>query len=240
MTVLRGVTSLDAALVHHTGSMIRFTQRQLQHLPAGHMTLAVLLPDGTEVAGRLHPHPRNPYIGGSGVVRWIKSWVPVATTVPIEVIQVGTSNALRVVLPGEKTSAAASGTVSRSMRSMAALPSQRRRVSYTRWERSPALRRIVLDTWAPECQVDGCGTATGLEPHLARRLVDVHHLNSVSKGGADSPANLCVLCVMHHVLIHRSPDSGLESWDAKVAVVRVNGITLRIERDAFQLLGRLG
>lgn len=67
-------------------------------------------------------------------------------------------------------------------------------------------------------------------------MVDVHHLNHVSKGGTDSPMNICVLCVVHHQMIHRAPASTLQSWDLDRAIVIVNGLTLTVGRDARKIL----
>src|SRR5450759_1171336 len=88
MPFLRGVTQLDAALVHHTGSMIRFVTSQLPNLPATDMDCLLELPDGRVVKGRFHRHRENPYVGGPSVVGWIKSWVAFRETVPVRVSQV--------------------------------------------------------------------------------------------------------------------------------------------------------
>lgn len=64
----------------------------------------------------------------------------------------------------------------------------------------------------------------------------MHHVRSVSGGGADSALNLCVLCVLHHVLVHRAPASAITAMNAKEVQVQVDGVTLDIKRDAVQLM----
>jgi hypothetical protein len=43
---------LDCALVHHTGSMIRFTTSQLDDLPDDDRNVSIVLPDGEVIPGR--------------------------------------------------------------------------------------------------------------------------------------------------------------------------------------------
>ena len=72
MAFLQGVTSLPCRLVHHTGTIIRFTTGQLGQLPLNDEDCFLELPDGAVVRGYFRRHPDNPYIGGSEIVRWIK------------------------------------------------------------------------------------------------------------------------------------------------------------------------
>jgi hypothetical protein len=65
MPFLTGKPYLDARLVHHTGSMIRFVTSQLPYLPTRDTACTVHLPDGQEFAGHFHRHPQNPYVAGA-------------------------------------------------------------------------------------------------------------------------------------------------------------------------------
>ena len=113
---------------------------------------------------------------------------------------------------------------------------ERRRRLYGAWERDPNLRSIALSAWGPTCQVVGCTFLATVPGHIRHKMVDVHHLNHVARGGTDSPLNICVLCVVHHQLIHRAPTSTLQSWDLDGSTVVVNGLTLTIVRDARAIL----
>jgi hypothetical protein len=241
MTVLKGVSSLDAKLVHHTGSMIRFVTSQLPLIPSSDLACTILLPDGQEAAGRWHPHQQNPYLAGPGLVRWIKSWVPYGKTTPVRVHQVGASNSVRVEFlhTTSVSTVVQPTTVQRELRRLAKEPRARRRVQYERWERNSSLRSLALSVWAPSCQVQGCTTNANLPSHLSDRLVDIHHLNHVGSGGSDSPLNLSVLCVSHHYLIHRAPISSLTVSDLSEAEVKVNGLSLHIDRDMVALMAVL-
>ena len=67
MAFLQGVQSLPCRLVHHTGTMVRFTTGQLGQLPVTDVDCTLELPDGAVVEGHFRRHPQNPYIGGAGV-----------------------------------------------------------------------------------------------------------------------------------------------------------------------------
>lgn len=241
MTFLQGVPSLSCRLVHHTGTMIRFTTGQLDKLPVADVDCKVELPDGANVDGRFRRHPQNPYIGGPGIVRWIKSWVPYNVPTDAVVHQSGTGNRVRVEVVSPIGAAAldlaATRKVLRRAKSLRSVgQADRRRKMYAAWERDPNLRGVVLAAWGSVCQVAGCGYLATVPAHIRANMVDVHHLNHVAKGGTDSPMNVCVLCVVHHQLIHRAPTSSLESWDLDGATVVVNGLTLNIARDARLIL----
>ncbi len=243
MSVLREAERLPGVLVHQTGSMVRFTTSQLPHLPRRDLSFDVTLPDGRAVTGNFHPHPRNPYIGGRELVRWIKSWVPYGDVIPVSLVQIGTQNRVRIEItaPAAGATFTSQAAVARAARAFFRDAAPRRRVRYERWERSASLRDFVLSIWAPTCQVRGCDTlsAAGVPTALTRRLVDVHHLNHVGTGGTDSPLNLSVLCVTHHTLIHRAPSTMLISAQINHAAVRVDGIVLDLDRDVRALMTAL-
>lgn len=218
-----------------------FTTGQLGQLPAGDVACTLELPDGAVVAGNFRRNPKNPYIGGAGIVRWIKSWVPYNAPTQATVHQVQSGNRLRLQLATLAVVAVANPTRKRRVvtkaRMLRQVPqAERRRMLYEAWERDPNLRSIALSAWGPTCQISGCTFLATVPAHIKPKMVDVHHLNHVAKGGTDSPMNICVLCVVHHQLIHRAPSSVLQSWDLDGSTVLVNGLTLSIVRDARVIL----
>lgn len=236
MTFLRGASSLPCRLVHDTGTMIRFTTSQLKQLPPSDVNCTLELPDGAVVDAHFHLHPRNPYIGGQRVVRWIKSWVPYKKTLVVLAQQIGAGNHLRLQVPElsvidlDPLTGESVRTAARRLRRVP--QAERRRRLYAAWERDPTLRSVALRAWGANCQVVGCSCLASVPRHLRDRLVDVHHLNHISKGGTDSPLNVCVVCVVHHQMIHRAPTTELKHWDLEQGTVRVNGLELLIVRDA--------
>lgn len=239
MSFLQGVNLLHGRLVYHTGTMIRFTSGQLGSLPPDDQDCVVILPDGAVVNGHFKRNPANPYIGGPALVRWIKSWVPYNKPTPVIVHQVGVTSRLRLEIgstPARGEEAIRKSRALARTRNLKRLNTERRRRSYEAWERNPTLRLIALDAWGPKCQVSGCRFLRPIAPHIRGKMVDVHHLNHVAAGGSDSPMNICILCVVHHQLIHRGPTVVLQSWDLDGATVLVNGLTLEIERDARKIL----
>ena len=232
MGFLIGVTSIDASLVHHTGSMIRFRTSQLGSLPASDATCSVTLMDGRTVQGRFHRHRDNPYIGGPELVRWIKQWIDWNNPQPVVVQQVGSGMHIRLrPSNGIATPTTNGRRVRRKALRLASLTDGvRRRREYTAWERDPALREFILNLWKARCQVVGCTSSRKLANHLAHSILDVHHINSVARGGSDSTSNLCLICANHHALIHRSPSSRVLSSGPEEVRVAVNGMTLVIRR----------
>jgi hypothetical protein len=224
--------SLNARLVHHTGTMLRFTTAQLGALPPRDTVVIVELPDGQVLSGKFHRHSQNPYVAGPSLVRWIKTWVKWNDPVDVVVTQVGMGNRIRlahgkargVSLPGQER------ILSRGRRLSRIVDGPRRRREYGRWERDPSLRRYALAAWGPQCQVVGCRSRSSVPTKLYGALVDVHHLNHVSAGGPDSPMNVTVVCATHHALIHRAPVSRIMRSDADGADLKVDGVALAIRR----------
>jgi hypothetical protein len=237
MAFLVGVAALPARLVHHTGSMIRFTTSQLPNLPPNDVDCTISVPDGQRFDCRFHRHPANPYIGGGALVRWIRSWVGWNRPVDVVVRQFANPNALelRATSPSQVPAAVRVATLPRLRRLAREHPTPRRRRLYAAWERDPRLRAMALAAWPHDCQVIGCTAAQTLPVHLRLRVLEVHHLNHVSVGGTDSPLNICLICAMHHALIHRAPQSQLAVCDGVRAEVRVNGHSLDIRRDVSAL-----
>lgn len=244
MPFLSGTTSLDAALVHHTGTMIRFVPSQLGNLPSSDTDCVVVLPDGVILNGRFRRNPANPYVAGRDVVRWIKSWISYGEITQARVRQLGTGDRLALELPPAATPPTVDPSIRRRVKAarsrLLRTPSgPRRRKALEVWERDPALRHFVLAIWGNRCQVQGCRVQARLPTSLAGRVVDVHHLTHVSSGGSDSPMNLCVLCTAHHALIHRAPSSSVEAMSLKRAQVKVNGDILTIRRDVAALFAAM-
>jgi len=240
MAFLRGATTIQGQLYHHTGTMLKFTRTQAALLPTSNTTVKLVLPDGTSVAADFTATAAFPYFHGPQLVRWIKRWLAFGAGQDVQVAEVGRGR-LIVSLVGVPVAPAPppeKRRVRSSLRRLGRMTSRTRK-SYERWERDPALRSVVLSVWPPRCQVDGCDLASRGAGTLAYRVVDVHHFRSVSKGGSDSALNLCVLCVMHHSVIHRATASSVEATDATSARIRVDGLVLDIRRDVFALMAAI-
>lgn len=59
---------------------------------------------------------------------------------------------------------------------------------------APATRRLVMARAKGRCEIPGCRARHGLE---------THHIRLKSEGGTDEPANLIVLCGIHHGWFHQ-------------------------------------
>lgn len=181
-----------------------------------------------------------PYIRGPEVRRWIRGWLRSGETRGVIVRMRGASGlevlfaTPAVALPVDLRRR----TRRRILQFVAGQPRSRSRSSYQRWERDPILREVVLEVWGSSCQVKRC-RLTRSAGHLSDRMTDVHHLSSVSRGGDDSPLNLCVICVLHHQMIHRGPTSTVVHSDLNSAAVVVNGLTLEMRRDVRTLMAAL-
>ena len=246
MTFLEDSQELRARLVHHTGSMVRFTTSQLVALASQDCDVAARFPDGVCAVGRFHPHPQNPYIAGAPVVQWIKGWVPYARPVEVAVRQVG--DELCIVVPSTFTppeGSVSESSISAVTRKLSALAHQpvgpRRRVRYEAWERNPHLRAVVLAAWGARCQVVGCDLLEAVrDGDVTNKLVDVHHVTHVGLGGQDSPANLTVLCVVHHAILHRVTPTTVVTDNLTQVIIRVGLKEILVERDVAALMAVLG
>lgn len=228
-------------MYHHTGTFIRFARGESARLPGTDMVLPLLMPDGMTLSAEFTSTAAFPYIRGPELVRWIKKWLPYGAGEDV-VIREGPIGPLVVELAGALVSRPPAPVRSVLRRSVLRLGATRTRTreSFERWERDPRLRSAVLGAWDPACQVDGCDLAARSSGTLAPRMVDVHHVRSVSKGGADSALNLCVLCVMHHVLVHRAPISSVQMMNAERVLIQVDGVTLDVRRDTLRLMRAIG
>lgn len=223
---------LDATLIHHTGTFIRFHKTDVSSLPDGERACDIELPDGRVVQGKFGGNRDLLNITGRDLVRWIKTWLPRTQSAYVRVHPVGNLDKIRLELDGSSGFAnprSRLSVLSRAPRQYG-ITGARKRKAFERWERDPGLRKAVLNAWGPQCQVSGCTVqaATSSKP-VVENLVDVHHLQSVSASGDDSPANLVVLCLMHHGLVHRAKSVALKS-NGKVHVV-ADGVDFIAIRD---------
>ena len=241
MSFLIGVQELEGALVHHTGTMVRFRPAQLDYLPTVDSDCAVTLLDGKTVTGRFRRHPANPYIGGRELVRWIKTWIHWNAPMLVTVEQVGPGMQVRLrTRSGGYLETTEGKKVRREAIRLAKVKDvARRRRGYTSWERDPALRQLVLRAWESKCQVVGCLSHNELPEALADRILDVHHIEFVSSGGSDSPTNLCLLCASHHVLLHRAPSMRVIFNNSEETQIAVNGLNLTIKRNVSDLWSQI-
>lgn len=225
---------LNATLIHHTGTFIRFHKPDAAFLPSTERRCEIELPDGRVVGGKFASNRDLLNINGRELVGWIKSWLPRTESARVIVHPVGTTDRIRLEMLGS-TPVTLSQRERKNVLSKAprtkGLSGDRKREEFRRWERDPALRRIVLDVWGTQCQVAGCSIQAGVT-HLPvrERLVDIHHLLSVSLGGDDSAANLVVLCLMHHHLLHRASKVTTTTKLGRVDVV-ADGVALEAHRN---------
>lgn len=237
MPPLRGATEVRGTVYHHTGTFIRITNQYRDALPAGSQDLDLLMPDGVALQAHYTGTAAFPYMAGPQLVGWIKKWFAYGTGRDVVILEQPTGPLL-VQFAVPATAALAPTRRREVRRKLRRLGGKRKRETFERWERDPGLRQAVLAVWPARCQVVGCRTARAAGS-LGDRVVDVHHLRSVSKGGGDSGLNLVVLCVLHHALMHRAPAVQISTADATRVVAQVDGLTLQIRRDAFALMQAL-
>ncbi len=243
------MTLIPCTLVHHTGTIIRFTTSQLGSLPPTHKDIRVQLPSDAIVPGHFLRNVHNPNVSGAGVVRYIK-----------QVLGYGERRAALIDVSGslwrvfnvedvvEVTSGAhVSATRVRSAKltggDLAALLTVAdnaalmgaRRVEYQHLLRPPGLRQMILSLMGPLCQVEGCGAAQDVQaswgdPAAVLAILEVHHIEAMARTIDHHPRNLCVLCSNHHSLIH-----GFGPWevthDGDDVVLSSNQGSLRIVRN---------
>lgn len=238
------------ALVHHTGSMIRFTTAQLPRLPPADVDIQVVLPSGRVVPGHFRRHPANPNVSGVELVRYIYGRVPFGQNIRalIEVSgQVWRVYDLQPAVEFVEEKGLASrrlpqgylqaDSVKRILEIADAPAERKERIAvYDQFLRPPALRRLTLELMGHECQVEGCdapdlfAAAWPTEPAVPRAILDVHHVEPLARVVDHHPRNLCVICGNHHRLIH-----GLRAWsidhDGDDILLSRPGGALRIERD---------
>lgn len=241
---------LPCALVHHTGSMIRFRPRQLNELPPGDVDLQVILPTGRIVRGHFRRNRKNPNISGPELVRYIKQIVSFGERADALVEQVSPNtwrmhridNAVEIAgqVPGAarrvRDAALSNADIERLLALADAHNKRTQRMQeYRRVLRPSALRRLVLSVAGATCQVDGCDAAEDFtrdfdDEEAGRAIVEVHHIEAVARCIDHHPKNLCLLCANHHRLIH-----GWGAWsaqhDGQNVIVRNAGHELIVVRE---------
>lgn len=238
---------MNAALVHRTGSGIRFRTSQVRNgeIPNTSRAVTVILPGGTRLdASQLTVNIANPMITGDKLVKWIKERLAPNTTLNITVVETIAGQEYQVVLPNLLRSPAQlnalteAHTVDESWRLLARLldgaESQtppRRRAVYERIERDARLSPLVRQCFGSQCQVVDCSFTQGTDRSLDKFIAEVHHLEHLSRGGTHAAYNLCVLCANHHRLFHRDNSAHIVgSIGEEVTVESREGIVL-IKRD---------
>lgn len=231
---------LQAAIVHHTGSMIRFITSQLPLLPKGDIALKIVLPNGEMVNGRFRRNPANPYIGGPKIVRWIKSVVEFGQNRPVMVVQ---KQNVYVVSWADKPTPHIDPTVStkldRAIRQLLRIAKDtpaKRRQQYASFLRRTRTSDLFKQIFGYECQVENCEFTGGVNPQIYPYITEIHHLEHLSAGGSNTPLNLCVLCSNHHSLFHRDPSTKIASMTDSEVLVATSVGQVRIVRD-LSLLG---
>lgn len=240
---------LPCTLVHHTGTIVRFTTSQLPQLPDVDRDITLELPSGHIVSGHFRCHPANPNISGKQIVRYIKQRLRFGETAPALIEISGDfwrlykiADALTVarrehvstarVRIGGLTGTDLTRLLARADRFTQA--AQRKKV-YARLLRPPALRRMILQLIGLRCQVGGCTATEDMErewadPAAGWAVVEVHHIEAMAHRVDHHPRNLCVLCANHHRLIH-----GFGPWEIQHSgddvILSKSGRSIRIVRD---------
>lgn len=197
---------LRVDLVHHTGSMIRFITSQLPYLPISDKYITVRLPDGTKLLCKFHLHPDNPYIAGRKLIKWIKSWIPFGQKDRAIVYESPKGN-FNIALPTKKRISQVDNSalieLRRRLLQASKTSPRKRRERYEIIVRERINSNLVKKLFGEKCQVENCSFTATISPHLLPFISEVHHLEHLSKGGANSPYNLAVLCANHHSIFHR-------------------------------------
>lgn len=220
---------ISANLIHHTGSMIRFTTRQLKYLPKRDEVVDVILPDGSKVKGKFRRHPANPYIAGRKIVYWIKSFVPfrkkeIASVRIISkkkyLVYIGKSwvksKRGNILLRREKESLR---ELFNKLLKISKKPTKIRRREYHKVLSKRINSALVKKVFGVECQVENCEYTANEDTDVVRFLTEVHHLEHLARRGTNSPFNLAVVCSNHHSIFHR---------DKTAKIIECKGDNVRI------------
>lgn len=232
-------TQISAAIVHNTGSMIRFTSGQLSWLPSSDRDVPLILPHGELVKGKFKRNPDNPYIGGPKLVRWIKSQIAFGESRTIDITRLGDVYIvnwprIQVVQPVPEQSARLERVVKQLLKIAADTPAQRRMRYASYLERAP-VSQLFKELFGDGCQVENCEFTRDSIPEVNKYVTEVHHLEHLSAGGSNEPLNLSVLCANHHSLFHRDPLARIVSQTSEEVVVETTTGTQRIVRDLAAL-----
>jgi len=194
-------------LVHHTGSMVRFTTSQLPHLPSEDRFIDIILPDGAKFRSKFHRHPANPYIAGAELIQWIKNRVAFGKK-ETAILHKVSEDCYMVTLyqpkvhEKEKESMDLSRLLNK-LKQASRLPTKERRKKYDVIIRERANSNLVKQIFGHKCQIENCEFICNVSPDIFPYFSEVHHLEHLCKGGDNSPYNLAVLCANHHSIFHR-------------------------------------
>ena len=229
----------SAAIVYHTGSMIRFTTSQLSWLPLSDRVVEVILPHGELVQGKFTRNPYNPFIGGRKLVRWIKSQIAFGETRAIDVTRLGDVfivkwPRIQAVQPVPDQTARLEKVIKQLLKIAADTPA-RRRMKYASYLQRAPVARFFKELFGDRCQVENCEFTRDSIPEVSKYVTEVHHLEHLSAGGSNQPLNLSVLCANHHSLYHRDPEAKILSQTSEEVVVHTTSGTQRIVRDLAAL-----
>lgn len=218
---------IPCALVHDTGTMIRFRTSRLGDLPETSGDVALLLPTGRVVTGHFNRNRRNPNVSGGGLVRYVKRrlrfgeredvlverrnaglWVlhlvepAVAVAKDAELSTAGLDRVRRGRLKFQDLSALLRLADRENGRS-------RRVEAYKRLLRPAGLRRLVMNAvGAAGCMAQDCDAPERFDAAWGAgsgaAVVEVHHVEPLARAVDHHPRNLCILCGNHHRFVHRS------------------------------------
>ncbi len=244
---------LACTLVHHTGTMIRFTTSQLPQLPNKDRNITVGFPTGRIADGHFRRHPANPNVSGRNVVRYIKGHVGFGETAPALIDATGgfwrlyplddavefarrERMSISRVRAGTVTGADLSRLLARADRQTR--PGERHK-TYARLLRPSGLRRMILELFGSTCQIEGCTAVEDIQdkwsdPAAGIAIVEVHHVEAMARCVDHRPRNLCVVCGNHHRLIHGFGPWAIEHDGDDVILTKVPR-SIRIVRDLLFL-----
>ena len=206
----------------------------------------VQLFDGRVIPGRFRRNPANPYVAGQHVRQFIQSRVPTHSREQVLISVIGRhwrlfepeSISKEVARYGVRVANGklTSRDLDSILKQIDTLNSRSgRSEAYKRLTRPAGLRQLVIGLMGARCQVECCDAAQSTaarwdDDAAALSVLEVHHIEEVTKVEDHSPRNLCVICANHHRLIH-----GFGPWDVhhegdNVILTR-SGRQLRIVRD---------
>lgn len=93
-----------------------------------------------------------------------------------------------------------------------------------RYERNSRLARMLKKLYDGKCQI--CGFT--FESKSGENFAEVHHLEALSEGGMDVPANLIVVCANCHRMFHHAAEIERVGWEGNELIVNINGEERRI------------
>lgn len=225
MTPKNDPLEMSVALVHHTGTMIRFTTSQLGHLPKQDKGVTIALSDGTELACKFHRHPANPYIAGPQLVKWIKSWIPFRQkeqAIVREEKEGYYTLLLSSPLKKSKEENEELQKLLKRFRKASERPPEERRKKYDVIIRQRINSDLVKKCFGHKCQVENCEFLANVSEELYMFLSEVHHLEHLGVSGDNSPYNLAILCANHHAIFHRDKTAKVEKIEGDHMLISYN------------------